>query len=392
MSGSNLAFMGDLHLSRTIYSKIPNMVQDTTFALQQFARFCEDQGAAAVFLGDTFDTPFPSAEMLSAFFKTMQNVDLANIVGQHDRQPYIQWPEVEAECGSKLRLDLSISDKGYPTFFGDIMLWGLNHTPRALLKSELAAVHADTEILCLHQTIKQVISVGKEEDVETRRWDLDMEWVPDDVEHTILADWHYPEAGTTGNRKWLYTGSATMRSISEPVEKSFISVTRKTDGRGGLQFDRIPLKTRPFIFVDLKLADEFDAWCSTIDDDVTKAYDTAIAADIPHEVAIPLVVLRFDVSIDDAQAKLHKALGSRIHKGMVFVHLLPVRSFVEAVPDYVDVDAGVSVQAAVDEVVDPEISPEVHKLATELATAAAPRDVVTAYKHKNAVMTDPGTV
>lgn len=379
--GSGLACMGDLHVSHHVYSKIPGMTGDTDFALKQFADYCKANDLDALFVGDNFDKQ-PDAALLAGFLYAMRDIDYAFIVGQHDMQPATQWPAV---CvGDRLRVDLDEAALvgAAPVELGGMRVCGLNFTPRGRIKERLADI-PPCDVLALHQTIKQAISIGDEDDAG-RRWDMDVEWVPAHVGRIIIGDWHYPVDGITeAGQQWAYTGAATMRRTSELDAKSFIVVMPGVTNR------RQPLLTRPVLYSDLLWPPELAQWCGEIKSQAIEAFDTALARGIPACVAAPLLVVRYSPTIDNAHDRIISTLSKLLAGGKAHLHELPVR----AGDEFRDaVDAGgcvTSIQDVVDALVDKELSPRVHELVTELAHTPTPREAVVAFKRKYMAIDDP---
>jgi len=298
--------LGDLHLSRLIYSGLPNMVGDGEFALKQFADYCiASEIRDAIFLGDNLDARFSPPDVLHVFFEHVGRMLSAGtsihvLQGQHCRHMTIPIPLIadglwtgDAKLNSAHERCMSL---------GGISVYGLDWTPKTNLREAIERVSPEAEVFCGHQLIRQVLNIGKEED-EDSCWDLDLGWLPDSIKLALMADWHgRPQEGEFGELRWVYTGSATLRSISEPVKKSFVRVFREEDS---LAIERIPLKTRPYYYSDIMCADELERWLDGVVDIATQGREEALQNGIPEVVASPLFAVRYNVTIPGGYDKIN---------------------------------------------------------------------------------------
>ena len=371
-----LVFAGDVHLSRCIYASHPSMVGDSEFALTQITDFCKKGNHDLILLGDNFDKRFPEPDVVASFLRAIDGLNVAYIVGQHDIHSEVQWPGVSAlASGQRINLHSKKAE------LQGIKLYGLNYQPRNELLKALNKIPEDTDVLCLHQMLRQVTGL----DI----WQLSMEEVPEFVDYTMLGDWHgSSQTGQHEGRKWCYTGSSTMRSIDEPTDKTFLLMQRKDDGL--LHVERQPLKTRPFFYNQVRWDDELTKYLESIVPAVEKAH---AEANVPDVIKAPFVCLRYDTGIDDAFVRIEKVLAPLISKGLVHLHLLTTNNFNNTSPDYAAEAAGsVTIQDAIDEAVDKELTPDLHELASQLADSSSPKEVIQAYKMRNQVLNTPSAV
>lgn len=378
---AGIAAMGDLHLSRAIYSgKFPNMVGDSKFALQQITDHCRESGDDLLLLGDNFDKRYPEADQIADMLSLIRGIDVGFIQGQHCMQR-LGWLGIEPSPeGKRIHLHPLTSCE---MFGGSISVFGYDYTPRQLLEEALSKVPADCDVLCLHQLNSQVMTLEDQ-------WTLDMSWVPEHVKFVLMGDWHgLPQDGETDGRKWLYTGSSTVRAVGEPRNKSFIRVCR--DDGGSIAFTRIPLKTRPYMQTEINWSDDLDKWLDTAVESCDKALDEAIAAGIPEEVAAPFVVVRYDAGITGAFDKIQEVMSKKIAAHTAFVHLMPRSKFSASLQEQADIGMGnqVSVRDIIDQKVDKETEPKLYKLVVELDESSRPKDVVTAFKESEKVTDNP---
>lgn len=371
-----LAFAGDLHASRFIYTGLPGMRGDSRYALEQIVDVCRRRELDLIFLGDTFDARFPEPDVVGEVLHLIADIDVAYIVGQHDQHNY-GWLDVHPSDRLRRRLR-----PGERWTMAGINISGFDFAPRTALLENLARVPRGTEILCLHQMLTDVAPMGNGQ--------LSAAELPDYVSITALGDWHgMPQAGEHDGRRWFYTGSMTMRSYNEPPDKTFVVVTR--DSGGSLQVERVPLNSRPLVRGDLFDVDDLSAWLSTAKSAIQESRDSAIGRGMPADVAVPLVAVRYNAEIDGAHSRLMETLQPLSDSGEAFVHLVINRKFAPAQTiDCASTQASlVSVDDVIDGAVDRRISPELHGLVTELAYTPEPDAVVAAYKRRHGVDNDP---
>lgn len=348
-----MVFVGDLHASDNTYASIPGMVGDSKFALSQISDFCRTNSYPLVLLGDTFNNRFPSPSVQQWFFKLISTIDVAFICGQHDMHRDVAVPEIETGS-SNLRIRLN--DLTNSTLLNGIRIWGFDHVSLTQIESELEHVPLDCDVLCCHQMLKQVApSIGS--------WNMDIEQVPTHVRLTVLGDWHgQPDSGVTAGRRWQYTGSMTMRSVSEPVRKSFLVVTKNRNGE--LSVEKRPLLTRPFLRVELSDADQLERFLASVDDHVAGSCETAILQGMPNDVAIPYVYVVYSTAIDRVASRLASCLDALRSTRKAFIRVVPVMSPEEVA----EVSHVASLDEIIDSEVDPTMLPDLNQLVRSLAS------------------------
>lgn len=364
----SLVLFGDLHLSHTIYSDLPNMVGDSEYALQQVGKLCAVKGAAAVTLGDTFNCRYPEAALVNAFIKEFTNVELGYIVAQHDWQSRCQW----AELGSGIKHNLHEK----LVTLGGIKVYGLNHMSSDELKVKLPLV-PPCDILCLHQIEKKCLPY--EADDGSTAWDFDSDWVPEHVKAIVIADWHgLPNSGKNCNgTPWMYTGSSSMRSASEPLDKRvlFASLTPT-----GMSIESIPIKTRPFLRYDLLTADDLNRFCSTIISEIETQFNLATSSGVPNHVAVPIVYVSFFTDVTAAAIRIKETLSNCIIEGKVYLKLAPKHPDIE---EKITLSGSkIDTASAISALIDSQSNPEAHALAVALATNNEHKEILAAFRQK----------
>lgn len=229
-----IAFIGDIHLSHTIWESHRTITGDSGLALSEIAEACvrEDVGAL-VLAGDIFDNtdPHPGlVRMFREFVETMKQHDIPVhfIQGNHDRR-VVPWP-------SAVTPDTSYFGDGVPVEIEGVRMVGLDYGPRDKISESLAEIGARQDrydVIVLHQFAKQYLSAEG-------CWNLDLEWVPDNVGDVIMGDIHEPWSAEVGAHRCWYTGAPQTRSITEARHPKSILI-RHPNG----DITRSPLRYRP---------------------------------------------------------------------------------------------------------------------------------------------------
>lgn len=376
---NQLAFAGDLHASNIVYARHPTMRGDSRFALQQISDFCRTQQIPLVLLGDNFDKRSPDAETLSWFLQLLDDVETAYIVGQHDMQSAVQWPSVARSTMPRHFIEPSSAC----LLLNGFSLWGFSYLPRPEAEALVRGRSFESiDVLCLHQLFPEVMGLEGS-------WSFDPAWVTgaSSAPRAILAgDYHgMPNVGLSNKTPWYYTGSMYLRSVSEPVNKSFILAT-KTGSE--VNVTRIPLITRPTHFAAVATDDEFVAWYEALGDTLNRKRDEALSAGAPAEVSSPFVALRFPACLANVSSLIEQRYGEHMANGLFHLHLMPVRDTApeEELPR---VAGAIGVQDVIDAQIDREQSPQLHTVVTGLAHAHSPAEWLADFRTQNGVTIAP---
>ncbi len=335
-------FAADLHLAPGAWVSMPQVHGDSYHSWHQIVDYClnhQEECRALVLGGDVFDAQPPSeavAEFLRGLdFLKKAKIPVLAIQGQHGWAK-LPWPSVDPYV-------TDLNQKKYLVQDG-LTLFGLDHLPPQELKDALEAVPADANILVLHQMVRGCVP-----DIEGRQnWDLDPEWVPDQIRLTLLGDYHEPWQHVRSNASEMYyPGSTQMQSIDEPAEKSFIRVDE------GFRVSRIPLKTRPFRSYTISSAEML-------------AEAVRSVSELEPDT---LVLARYDASIPNVVKELEKA-NDQIHL-MPRIYVLPTQA------GQIEVDLEklreISLRSCLDLAVKAEDDPELHSFLAGLLEAKDPK-------------------
>jgi hypothetical protein len=368
-----LIIQGDLHFSETTYSKLPQMWGDTEFALQQLVNRALRHNHDIVLAGDYLDTKTPKAILLRTFFRILKAaLDVGRKVyvvqGQHDMG------KIPFACILDHPNIIWLNKQLVQTDIGDV--YGLDYQPRTILADEIAKV-PPCVLLVLHQMGQEACDHGPKDDLNVRSWDMTFGDVPQHAEFIIAGDYHAPLDGITDGRKWAYTGSATIRSFTEPQNKSFIELT--SDGTN-ISMVRIPLLTRPMLYVEAEYEHELGEKLAKVPPCVEELTTKALEAGVPEEVAVPFCVVRYASDIPNAAGATQDALRLLIEHGLVHLHYKTMPRGNRSRTGDIEGGQVLSINEAVDLCVDSEAAPKMHKFVSELANTRDPNDVIHSVK------------
>lgn len=335
-------FAADLHLAPGAWVSMPQLSGDSYRSFNQIIDFCvraKHECKALVLGGDVFDAQPPS-DAVATFLRGLEflkkaGIPVLAIQGQHGWAK-LPWPSVDPYV-TDLNQKLIELEPG-------VRVFGLDHRPPQELKEALEAVPKDANVLVLHQMVRGCVP-----DIEGRQnWDLDPEWIPEQVKLTLLGDFHQPWTKVRSNAsEMLYSGSTQMQSVDEPAEKSFVRV------HSDLKWGRIPLATRPFRSYTISS---------------TEMLAEAIAS-VKELEPDTLVLVRYDATVPNVVKELEAANDQ--------VHLMPRIYMLPAQNSAVEVDLEklreISLRSCLDLAVKREDDPELHSFVAGLLEAKDPK-------------------
>ncbi|QZP37333.1 DNA double-strand break repair protein Mre11 [Halobaculum magnesiiphilum] len=212
-----------------------------------------DDVDAVVHAGDLFHDRRPDLPDLLGVLSALRTLDDADIpflavVGNHESTRGGQWLDLFESMGLATRLD------DEPTVIGDTAFYGLDHVPesrRDELDYEFAPHDADAAALVSH---------GLFEPFAYADWDTEelLERSTVDFDAVLLGDNHTPDTAQVSGTWVTYCGSTERASASERDPRGYNLVRLGADAEAGddaVDIRRRALETRPFVFVDVELAD-----------------------------------------------------------------------------------------------------------------------------------------
>ena len=356
----NIAFLGDIHISFTIWERYRQITGDSQFALNEMIRTCDENGIQhLVLLGDIFDTPDPHPALVKMFREFIDScacagISLYCIQGNHDRR-VVPWPTAISD-------DLRWIGDGNPVEIAGTTVVGFDYQNRDAIAESLSRLGAQdikVDVLCMHQAAKQYL------DIEGC-WNVDLEWVPDNVKDIFLGDIHDPCSGEVDSHRWFYTGASHTRSITEAKHAKSLLVRTPEGEVSRLQFRCRPIKSF--------------AMDGTNKDVILAEIRNWLYEKIAQEPPLPPVIyLTHDVSFTAAPELVDDIIKSA--KGEAFLFTRSVGSRQGGGVEF-DVAAALddvpSVQGFIPGFFDPEKSPLEHGLALDLLDGTAGKEGINA--------------
>ncbi|SHG53772.1 DNA double-strand break repair protein Mre11 [Halobaculum gomorrense] len=244
---------GDTHIGYRQYHS-PERRADFLDAFEQVVADAVDDGVdAVVHAGDLFHDRRPDLPDLLGVLSALRTLDGADIpflavVGNHESTRGGQWLDLFESLGLATRLD------DEPTVIGDTAFYGLDHVPesrRDALEYEFASHDADAAVLVSH---------GLFEPFAYADWDTETVLAESTVafDAVLLGDNHTPDTAQVSGAWVTYCGSTERASASERDPRGYNLVRLGADAEAGddaVDIRRRALETRPFVFVDVELAE-----------------------------------------------------------------------------------------------------------------------------------------
>lgn len=234
MAPSTIAFIGDLHLSFTIWESRREITGDSDLGLSEILGVCKSRGIRDLILpGDIFDSPDPHPALVYKFRDFVeralkQGTSVSFIQGNHDKR-VLSW-------GQAVSGDAHWIGDGQLRDISGTAIRAFDYTSRDDLAAKLAEVDSNgvpSEVIVMHQACKQYL------DIEGC-WSLDLDWVPELAGDIVMSDIHEPWGAPISGTRWAgYTGAMTTRSINEARHPKSVLLRHP----GGV-FERVPIRSR----------------------------------------------------------------------------------------------------------------------------------------------------
>ena len=245
---------GDTHIGYRQYHS-PERRADFLDAFERVVADAVDTADvdAVVHAGDLFHDRRPDLPDLLGVLSALRTLDDADVpflavVGNHESTRGGQWLDLFESMGLATRLD------DEPTVIGDTAFYGLDHVPesqRHKLDYEFAPYDADAAALVSH---------GLFEPFAYADWDTEelLEQSTVEFDAVLLGDNHTPDTARVAGTWVTYCGSTERASASERDPRGYNLVRLGADVEAGddaVDIRRRALETRPFVFLDVELAD-----------------------------------------------------------------------------------------------------------------------------------------
>lgn len=229
----------------------PGIRYDSYYSFMQIIDYCCTNNAGLILAGDTFNSKTPSASDVEFFRHQIgrmrdKHVPLPVYIiqGQHDMS-LPPWPRALMDSG------VTYVDRMEFSPLPGLTLFGLDARKRVDIEAAVAEIPETCNGVVCHQLAKQVFD-------KEGAWDFDATWLPPHVSLALIGDFHEPVELEFDPGRWmLYTGSSHMCSIAEIPEKSFVVLGVADDG--SIQWQRIPLVTRPHVHLHVNGEEDMPA-------------------------------------------------------------------------------------------------------------------------------------
>jgi DNA repair exonuclease SbcCD nuclease subunit len=207
---------------------------------------------AVVHAGDLFHDRRPDLPDLLGVLSALRRLAAADVpflavVGNHEATRGSQWLDLFADLGLATRLGAE------PTVVGDTAFYGLDHVPpsrRDDLDYEFAPHDADAAALVAHGLFSPFPHAD---------WDTEalLSAASVDFDAVLLGDNHVADTAEVAGTWVTYCGSTERTSADEREARGYNLVEFGSDAGGDASVDvrRRSLDTRPFVFVDVELAE-----------------------------------------------------------------------------------------------------------------------------------------
>ncbi|MFB6155989.1 MAG: DNA double-strand break repair protein Mre11, partial [Haloferacaceae archaeon] len=238
---------GDTHVGYQQYHS-PERRRDFLDAFEQVvADAIADDVDAVVHAGDLFHDRRPDLQDLLGVLDLLRrladaDVPFLAIVGNHESTRGGQWLDLFE------RLDLATRLDATPHVVGDVAFYGLDHVPKSR-RDEL-----DYDFASHDAAHAAVVAHGLFTPFAHADWETEevLSASPVDFDAMLLGDNHVPDTAQVRDTWVTYCGSTERTSASEEAGRGYNTV----EFTGGeVDVRRRGLDTRPFVFVDVELAE-----------------------------------------------------------------------------------------------------------------------------------------
>ena len=248
----HIAVIGDAHIGCRPYnldSRELDFINSFKDAINRV-----DKNVPIIIAGDLFNAPRPKAELVYLVEQTLKEHTVFGIVGnpQHDASGS-DWLRL---CNITLltQKQTIARSKGRP-----VVIAGLNWTKPDLFMVELdlllSTIKGPLDILVLHQLINEFISYDLN---QISGAEIAKRLKPFGTKVVVMGDLHQSVNLTIADVQFIYTGSVDVNSISEKYEKSFVVLDISDDPEPTVRFNRVPIKTRPFVHTLIQTEQDID--------------------------------------------------------------------------------------------------------------------------------------
>ena len=243
---------GDTHVGYEQYHS-PERRRDFLEAFEQVVDDAiEESVDAVVHAGDLFHDRRPSLPDLLGTLELLRRLDAADVpflavVGNHESTRSGQWLDLFES------MDLATRLGEVPVVIGETAFYGLDHVPESRRED------LDYEFEPTDAPHAALVSHGLFTPFAHANWDTEAVLSESTVafDAMLLGDNHVPDTATVDGTRVTYCGSTERTSASEEAPRGYnlVSFDADTAGPDGVEIRRRTIETRPFVFVEVELAD-----------------------------------------------------------------------------------------------------------------------------------------
>lgn len=353
----NIAFIADVHAQRSAWVNRP-IEGDTQYALQQFARICDEHDVeAAVGLGDLKERPVTKSYDDGLWLELLQKLQTNSVYtrflyvqGNHDKaNPPCLWQYPNAE-----HIDGKVVE------CGDEILYGIDYQDTDSLQAALDAVPDEVTILCCHQRWSEFMgSAANPQGSLKDIWGDNLWLVASGDLHEYVEKEIQPKFG--GVTTFLSPGPPTMQSIVEDADKYVVLAEDRV-------LRKVKLKSRPLLrspmLNDRASLEEF---LEALPSKLLGIIEKAAADDLPPAVQTPLLHVRYSYKMDDTVRRVTRLVGDKAH--LFWKEQPPEEEEAESKVAVIAKGEAVTPLGLLRHVVDPDVEPEVYNLVERGLTA-----------------------
>ena len=298
----------DLHLKPKTWRHRP-IVGDSYYAWEQIQEEAIQCGVGFVILaGDLLDRQINGSEPI---IKLQQGIERLGehdiktlfIQGQHEYQEF-PWASLSKHAHHLAFAGVEI---------GPFWVEGIDYQSKETFRRELEACSemGAQDILVMHQVWldwmgERALPQGSFSDVRE---------IAPKLKTLITGDLHESRLEWFDNKslQLLSPGSTCMQSVAEPLQKYMYYLSEGDDGL--TEFERVELKSRPFVRWEKKLetSEDVNAVMGKIEDEFVRVFDYADANKLPEEICTPIFHFTYLHEVADEVRRIEKHFDGRVH-------------------------------------------------------------------------------
>ena len=362
----------DLHLSERIWKHRP-IEGDSSYSWLQIQNAASEHNVDVVILaGDLLDKRKNSSASVTRLLQGLSKITSKNIPvifnqGQHEMQdipwcladgnPLVRWVE---------------SPSFQHEFLHGVFLEGFDFKDKENCQAKLKEINSrSSDILVCHQVWEDFM--GVECKPQAKFADVTQASI------LITGDYHEAICQEYDGLTVISPGSTHLRSIAEPVDKSFYLLELFVDGDDfEFQAQAVPLKTRRLFEVDATSKDIHQI-TPIVEGHLDICRDYAVEHDLPSDIRKPIFRLTYDKAKPEVAADVAHLFGTDCHLFYKVVSEDREETDEFKLRNHTEASDRVSMVNCLDEYLNANSTPEAYKLALKLLGTGEPEEVLSAW-------------